>query len=111
MSAIPLSVAVFLVASVSGQILAISLLPRTQGFTNPIPTVGCVSALIFSSWMTARITQQGVDIGILVPFMAAVIPLAIVFIGIFVYGEPASLQRVLVLAGACALVGIASRLG
>ena len=93
-----------------GQLIGITLLPRTNGFTNPFPTMGCAAVGVFSLWMVARVVQSGVTLGILFPLMAAIMPLIAVIIGIVIYGESASLLKVAVLAMACGLVGLASRM-
>lgn len=110
MGTIPLKIIVPLAAAVTGQLITIGLLPRTSGFTVPFPTVGCVTAVVFSLWMTARIAHSGVNIGILIPFMAAIVPLAAVLMGAAAYGEELSFLKVAILAVACSLIGVASRL-
>jgi multidrug transporter EmrE-like cation transporter len=110
MGSIPLGIIGTFIAAIAGQLIAIGLLPRTSGFTVPVPTFWCIAALVFGVWMNARIAQSGVSIGILIPFMSAVVPLATVVIGIVAYGEGASFPRLVVLAIACGLIGLASRL-
>lgn len=95
------------VASVALQVLALSLLPRSEGFTRPLPTLILIVAFIAGIWLMARLTASGVPISILTPITAAVVPLGVVAVGVLVYGEPASLLRVAVLVVACVLIGIA----
>lgn len=95
------------VVSVVLQVLALSLLPRSDGFTRPLPTLGLITAFIAGIWLMARLTASGVPISILIPLTGAVVPLAVVAVGILVYGEPASLFRVGLLMVACLLIGLA----
>ena len=95
------------VLSVILQVVGLSLLPRSEGFTRPLPTLGLIVAFIAGIWLMARLTASGVPISILIPITGAVIPLAVVAVGILVYGEPASLFRVALLIVACLLIGLA----
>jgi multidrug transporter EmrE-like cation transporter len=108
MQTLPLRLIAFFAASVAGQIVAIGLLPRTSGFTSALPTIGCIAALVFSTWMAARIAYSGVTLGFLVPLMTTCVPLAVIAMGIVIYGESASLMRVTILVTACGLVGLAA---
>lgn len=58
----------------------------------------------------ARLTASGVPLSILIPFTSALVPLAVSTVGVLVYGEPASLLRVVLLLVACLLIGVASSL-
>lgn len=95
------------VASVALQVLALSLLPRSEGFTQPLPTLILIVAFIAGIGLMARLTASGVPISILLPITGAVVPLAVVVVGVLVYGEPASSLRVAMLVVACVLIGIA----
>jgi multidrug transporter EmrE-like cation transporter len=92
------------------QLAGVALLPRTEGFTNPIPTVGLLVIFGLSYWLFARMIHGGANLGIMIPLMSTIIPLATVAIGVLLYGERASVSRIGVLTTACVLVGIASRL-
>jgi quaternary ammonium compound-resistance protein SugE len=98
------------VAALAGQLGAVALLPRTQGFTAPVPTMACISIFVFSIWMIARISHSGASLSILVPLLNAIVPLGAVSIGMVVYGETASFLKIGVLVIACTLIGVASRL-
>jgi len=108
MASLPLRTVVLFVASAAFQILAVALLPRTRGFTLPLPTVACAVLFVLGIWMFARLYEGGAKLGIISPLLAAVIPLAVVGIGIFAYGESASPLRVALLVGACVLIGVAA---
>ena len=62
--------------AVAGQLIGMIILPRSLGFTNLIPTIACLLRIDFGVWMLARLAQQGVGLGVLVPLNAAVLPLA-----------------------------------
>jgi small multidrug resistance pump len=90
------------------QLLAVVLLPRTRGFTNPLPTLGCSALFVCGIWMVARMYYGGAKLGIMMPLLAAVIPIGIIVIGISLYGESASVLKVALLIGACGLIGAAA---
>lgn len=96
---------VFLIVS---QIFAVSLLPRTAGFTNPFWTAACLGVYLVSLWSLAFIIHRGMPISLLIPIMSALIPLATIAVGVLVYGEAASLSRVALLCVACGVIGVAS---
>jgi small multidrug resistance pump len=50
----------------------------------------------------------GAKLGIMMPLLAAVIPIGIIVIGISLYGESASVLKVALLIGACGLIGAAA---
>ena len=91
------------------QVAAFALLPRTQGFTNPGVTATMLVLFAISYWLMARMIRSGADLGILIPLMAAVVPLAVVAIGAIYYHESASQLKIALLASACTLIGVASR--
>ena len=99
---------VLFAASVAFQLLAMVLLPRTRGFTVPLPTIGCAALFVCGIWMIARMYQSGAKLGIMSPLLAAVIPLGVIAIGVLLYHESASPLRVGMLVAACALIGAAA---
>jgi multidrug transporter EmrE-like cation transporter len=96
------------IASAGLQVLAVALLPRTHGFTQPIATVACSALFVAGIWMVALMYQSGAKLGILSPLLAAVIPLGVVAVGIILYHESASPLRVGLLILACGLIGAAA---
>src|SRR5579862_705597 len=105
---VPLRIGAMFFASVGFQVLAVALLPRTRGFTQLLPTLGCSLLFICGIWMVARMYQSGAKLGILSPLLAAVIPLGVMVIGIIVYHESASPLRITLLVLACGLIGVAA---
>jgi multidrug transporter EmrE-like cation transporter len=101
-------VILFTVAAL-GQVVGSFLLVRTQGFTQPVWSLACVGVLLASFWAIARMYAEGGAIIFIVPLMAAVVPLLIVFIAVFAMGEPASWARIGLLTAACAVIGYAGR--
>jgi multidrug transporter EmrE-like cation transporter len=94
--------------SMTGQLIAVAVLPRTAGFTKPLMTVICCVFFIVGIGSLARLAYRGVELGIMIPVMATAIPLATVAIGILVYGESASPVKIAFLIGACGCVGAAA---
>ncbi len=99
-------VILFTVAAL-GQVVGSFMLVRTQGFTQPGWSVACVAVLLASFWAIAKMYSEGGAIAFIVPLMAAVVPLVIVFIAVFAMGQPASWARIGLLTLACAVIGVA----
>lgn len=103
----PATIALF-AGSVIAQLMAISLLPRTEGFTKVLPTAACCALFLVGLGAMANLTRKGVELGVLIPMISAIIPLVTIFIGILFYGESASVLKVSLLMGACVLIAGAS---
>jgi multidrug transporter EmrE-like cation transporter len=97
-------------AAFVGQIIGVNVLPRTLGFTNATYTLVCLLAFDISLLFCARLLATGVSLAILIPLMSAFVPLTSIVVGVFLYGQGASLLKVTLLVVACGLVGMASRL-
>ena len=91
------------------QLVGITYLPRTAGFTKPIPTVICCILFLIGIGALANLTKRGVELGILFPIMAAVIPLLSIVIGIAFYGEGTSVLKLSLLTMASVLIGFAAK--
>lgn len=100
-----------LLASVGFQVLGLSLLPLTKGFTNPVATLVSAARFVIGLGLLARLTHDGVDLGLLVPLTSTLIPLCAIAVGVLFYGEAASLAKLGLLLAACALIGLASIIG
>jgi multidrug transporter EmrE-like cation transporter len=94
--------------AVVGQLAGVTLLPRTAGFTKPLLTLACCAFFVIGVGSLARMAYRGIELGIMIPFMAATIPLATIVIGIVLYHESASATKIALLVGACACVGSAA---
>lgn len=96
--------------SITLQVIALGRLPLTKGFTDIWQTVVVLVIFAGGIGLLARIQASGVPLSILIPLSAASVPLALIATGLLVYHEPASVPKVVMLAGVCALIGIASKL-
>lgn len=92
------------------QLAGLLLIPRTAGFTKPVPAMLCSVCLIVSAGGLAQLSRKGIDFGILFPLMSAGMQLCMVLAGIFLYGESASPLRFLLLLCACVCIGWAAAL-
>lgn len=90
------------------QVVGASLLPSTRGFTVIGLTLASLTAFAFSLFLMARLLVSGFNLSILVPVMTCTVPLGVLAVAFFVYGEPASVLKVVCLVGAILLVGVAS---
>ena len=97
-----------LAASVVFQVIGLSLMPLTKGLTELVPSIGCGIAFLAGLGLMARLLNSGINLGILPPFMAAIVPLCAIAVGIMFYGESASLTKLSLLVSACLVVGFAS---
>lgn len=97
-------------ASVALQIIMLTLMPLSKGYTILLPTLGAMLASNTAMWLFARIIASGVQLSILIPISATVTPLTVIAIGVLVYGEPAPALKIVLLVSAASLVGIASSL-
>lgn len=97
-----------LAASVVFQVIGLSLMPLTKGLTELVLSIGCGIAFLAGLGLMARLLNSGINLGILLPFMAAIVPLCAIAVGIIFYGESASLTKLSLLVSACLVVGFAS---
>ena len=106
-----LSVVGFIGLSILSQLAGVFLLMRTEGFTKPLPTLFCSLFFLLGIGVMAHLARKGVELGLLMPIMAASIPLIGIFIGIIFYGESASILKLSLLTSACVLIGCAAAFG
>jgi multidrug transporter EmrE-like cation transporter len=99
-------IVLFTVAAL-GQVAGSFMLVRTQGFTQPGWSLTCVAVLLSSFWAIAKMYSEGGAIAFIVPLMAAVVPLLVVLIAVFLMGQPASWARIGLLTFACMVIGAA----
>lgn len=110
MAAISPAVIVMVVLSIAAQVLGVALMPRTLGLTHPLYTIACALSFAVGLGIVARLAHAGVSLGVLVPFMAATVPLGAIAVGMLFYGESASPLKLVLLVGACVTIGVASSL-
>lgn len=104
---LPRSSALLFLASVLLQVGGMALWPLTRGFTEPLPALACVVAQLVAVWLLCRLLYEGVSLSSLIPLASAVVPMAASAVGVLLYAEPISLAKVVLLVGACALIGLA----
>jgi small multidrug resistance pump len=90
------------------QLLALTMLPMSQGFTKPVPVIVLMISLLGAMWCLSRLIVSGVGLGFLFPLLGAAIPLAAMILGAFVFGEAFSVPKAAVLTLACGLIGLSS---
>lgn len=105
---LPLNSILVFILLVITQVAATSLLPRTAGFTNLYWTVGCLGIFALSYWCLAQMIHRGMPLSLLIPILAAVVPLAMIGVGPVLYKEAASAAKIALLCLACATIGLAS---
>ncbi len=97
--------------SAAAQVAGLTLMPATKGLTQLWPTLGLALGFAVGIGILAKISDMGVNLSLLIPFVAALVPLGAVVVGITVYGEPASALKIGMLVTACAMVGVANTVG
>lgn len=95
-------------ASVALQLVMLTALPSTMGYTKLLPTLVAIAAINLAIFLFARLLAGGVNLSILIPLSAAVIPLGAIVIAIVVYKEPVSVLKIALLVGACGMIGAAA---
>jgi small multidrug resistance pump len=102
------SIIALVATSVVCQVIGASLMPMTKGLTEIIPTLGFAIAFAIGLGIMARLINSGINLSALLPFMAAVVPLCAIAVGVFVYGESASTLKISLLIFSCLTIGFAS---
>ena len=84
----------------------------SQGFSfsQPLATFICGLCALTGTITFAKILHQGVNLSILMPIMAALGGIIAICVGVFVYGESASMPKLALLGTAIFLTILASRL-
>ena len=108
MSNLSISTVLIFAASVVFQLFGLVMLPLTKGFTEPVPTIGAAVGFLLGIGLLARLINSGANLSMLIPLLAAIVPLVTIAFGFLVYGELASTLKVVLLVSACILIGVAS---
>lgn len=90
------------------QIIGGIFLPRTDAMRNLPWTAACLGTYLVSFYLMALMISRGMPLSLLLPLMAALVPLAMVGVGVWLYGEPASFAKIGWLVAACGAIGVAS---
>lgn len=106
-----IKICLMLFVSIVGQVIGVALLPKTQGLTQPVYTVLLACCYTLAIALLARISYAGVELGVLIPILAATVPLASIAIGVLFYGDSAAPLKVGLLVAACIAIGVAAKLG
>jgi quaternary ammonium compound-resistance protein SugE len=91
------------------QVAGSALLVKTDGFRAPGWTALCLGIYVTSFFAMATMFREGMPLGILLPLLAAVVPLLAIGVGLMFFGETASWARLGLLGLSCILVGVAAR--
>ena len=83
-----------------------SLLPRTEGFTRPVPSA-LVLVLLAASMVGIAFAAKSIPIGTAYAVWVGIGAAGAAFVGIVAYDEPASAFRLVLLAAlVCAIAGL-----
>ncbi|MBF9152518.1 hypothetical protein [Novosphingobium jiangmenense] len=94
----------------AGQVGGSLMLGRTEGFTNAAWTAACGLTYAVSLYALATLIREGGPLSMLMPILAATVPLIVILIAVFLQGEPASWPRLGLLTLACAIIGVSGTL-
>ncbi len=97
-------------ASIVLQVTALYFLPLTNGFANLRPTLMLLLCFGLSFYLFSRLVAAGVQMSVLLPASAALVPLGAIFLGVVVYGEAAPLPKIGLLCLSAAIIAGASML-
>jgi len=99
-------VTLFIIGAV-GQAGGSLLLGRTAGFTQVPWSLACAGVYAVSFWALSTLIREGGPLSLIMPLLAAIVPLAVSIIAIVAMGESASTLRVSLLVVACLTIGVA----
>jgi quaternary ammonium compound-resistance protein SugE len=97
-------VALVVVTQVAGS----TLLVKTEGFRQLGWSLACVGVYAVSFYVLAETIRQGMALSLVMPILAALVPLATIAVAVTVLGEQASWLRLGLLSGACLMIGAAA---
>lgn len=97
-------------ASIALQIAALYFLPLTKGFTELRPTAIMLLCFGVAFYLFSRLIVAGVQLSVLLPASAAIVPLGAIFMGVFLYGETAPMPKIALLCLSALIIGGASTL-
>jgi small multidrug resistance pump len=97
-------------ATIILQFAALGLIPATRGFTAVVPTACCIVSFVIALAIMARLVASGIELSILTPIVTVSLQLFILVVGVTIYGESASLAKIILLSCAAVMIGAATRL-
>lgn len=108
LEAIPLRPILMVAAVTITQIAGVTLLVKTVGFRDPMWTAACLGVYVVSLFLLAETLRQGMALSLLMPILAALVPLASIAIAVLFFREQASWMKIGLLSSACVLIGAAA---
>ena len=87
------------------QIAGASMLVKTTGFRDPLWTAACLGTYAISLGLLAETIRRGMALSLVMPILAALVPLATIAVAVLAFGEQASWPRLGLLSLACLLIG------
>jgi small multidrug resistance pump len=97
-------------ATLIAQFVGLAVIPATRGFTAILPTIICIVSFVIGLGIMARLVHSGIDLSILTPIVTVSLQIFILVVGITIYGESASLGKIILLLCAAVMIGAATRL-
>jgi quaternary ammonium compound-resistance protein SugE len=90
------------------QVVGASMLVKTMGFRDPVWTLACLATYAVSLFLLAETIRQGMALSLVMPILAALVPLATIVVALIFLGEQASWLRLGLLSISCVLIGVAA---
>lgn len=90
------------------QVAGASMLIKTVGFREPVWTFACLATYAISLFLLAETIRQGMALSLIMPILAALVPLATIAVAVVFLKEQASWLRLGLLGAACGLIGYAA---
>ncbi len=90
------------------QVAGASMLVKTTGFRDPAWTAACLAIYLVSFYLLAETIRQGMALSLVMPILAALVPLATIAVAVTLLGEQASWSRLGLLSLSCVLIGAAA---
>ncbi|MBU6266492.1 MAG: hypothetical protein KGN34_03055 [Sphingomonadales bacterium] len=87
------------------QVLGSSLLVKANGFRDPLWTALCLATYAVSLFTLSETIRRGMALSLVMPILAALVPLATIAVAVVLFREQASWLRLGLLSLACLLIG------
>jgi len=106
--AVSLRAVVMVALVVVTQVAGASMLVKTSGFRDPAWTAACLGTYAVSLFVLAETIRRGMALSLVMPILAALVPIATIAVAVVLFREQASWLRLGLLGVACLLVGAAA---
>ncbi|MFM5886195.1 MAG: SMR family transporter [Novosphingobium sp.] len=107
---IPLRAVLMVALVIVTQVVGSTLLVKTDGFRLLGWSLACIAVYAVSFYVLAETIRQGMALSLVMPILAALVPLATIVVAVTVLGEQASWPRLGLLSLSCVLIGVAATL-